>query len=113
MALLPVVAGLLKGGGLQKILGGLQAKGLTSQTDSWVGTGANEPISGQDVREAVGEDKVAEVAREAGVSEDEAAEGMAALLPQMVDSASPDGELAAQEDIDGAFDQLQRSAGAA
>jgi uncharacterized protein YidB (DUF937 family) len=111
-ALLPVVMGLLKGGGLQKILQGFQAKGLTSEADSWVGTGENRPVTGQQVREVVGAEKVAEVAQQAGVSEDEAAEGMAALLPTMIDGASPEGELAPQQDVDSAFDQLQRSASA-
>jgi uncharacterized protein YidB (DUF937 family) len=113
MALLPLVAGLLKGGGLQKILAGFQAKGFSAQADSWVGTGENQQVSGQQVREVVGEGKVSEIARQAGVSEDEAADGIAQLLPQMVDGASPEGELAPQEDVDGAFAQLQRSAAAA
>ena len=34
MTLLPLVLGLLKGGGLEKILGGMRAKGLSSEADS-------------------------------------------------------------------------------
>jgi uncharacterized protein YidB (DUF937 family) len=113
MTLLPVLLSLLKGGGLEKILGGLKAKGLTAEADSWVGKGENKPVTGEQVREAVGSEEVARVAQEAGVSEDEAAEGMAQLLPQLVDGASPDGALEPQDDIDGAFDQLQRSAAGA
>ena len=111
MTLLPLVLGLLKGGGLEKILGGMRAKGLGAQADSWVGTGENQPVTGGQMREVAG-DEVARVAQQAGVSEDEAAEGMAQLLPGLVDSASPEGELAPQENVDSAFDQLQRSAAA-
>lgn len=105
-ALLPLVAGLLKNGGLEKILGGLKAKGFTSQADSWVGTGDNEPVSGADIKDIVGQEEVSKIAAEAGLSEDEAAEGIATLLPQVVDHASPEGQLAPAEDFDGAFDQL-------
>ena len=110
MMLLPVVLAFLKGGGLEKILGGFRAKGLSAEADSWVGTGDNQPVTGGQVREAVGEDELARIAQQAGVSEDEAAEGMAQLLPGLVDSASPDGELAPPENVDSAFAQLQRSA---
>jgi uncharacterized protein YidB (DUF937 family) len=98
------------GGDLGAILGGFRAKGLSSEADSWVGPGENAPVSGGQVREVLGDDQVAEVAQQAGVSEDEAAEGMAHPLPGLVDSASPDGELAPRENVDSAFDQLQRSA---
>jgi uncharacterized protein YidB (DUF937 family) len=37
-ALIPVVTGLLARGGLQKLLNGLKANGLSEQADSWVGT---------------------------------------------------------------------------
>jgi uncharacterized protein YidB (DUF937 family) len=112
MTLLPIVLKLLQGGGLQKILGGMRAQGLTSQADSWVGTGENQPVTGAQVRQAVGTDEVARVAQEAGVSEDEAADGIAQLLPQLVDGASPDGQLEPQESVDSVFDQLRKSAAA-
>lgn len=110
--LLPLVGGMLAGGGLQKVLSGFQAKGLSSQADSWVGTEANEPISADQVREVLGDDKVAEIAQKAGVSTEEAADGLAEVLPQVVDKASPGGELRPQAELDSAFEQLQQSAGA-
>jgi YidB-like protein len=66
------------GGDLGAILGGFRAKGLSSEADSWVGPGENAPVSGGQMREVLGDDQVAEVAQQAGVSEDEAAEGMGA-----------------------------------
>ena len=84
------------GGGLQKVLAGLQANGLGAQAQSWVGTGANEPISGADVRKVVGEDELAKIAGELGVSEDEAAAAVAKVLPEVVDKVSPGGTAAAR-----------------
>ena len=93
-ALLPVVGGMLAGGGLQKVLSGFQANGLAAQADSWVGTGENEPISGADVRKVVGDEELAKIAAQLGVSEDEAADAVAQVLPAVVDKVSPDGQLA-------------------
>jgi uncharacterized protein YidB (DUF937 family) len=111
--LLPVVGGLLAGGGLEKLLGGFKAKGLSAQADSWVGTGENEPITGEQVRGVVGDDEVAQVAQQLGVSQEEAAQGLAEVLPQVIDKASPEGQLLPQGELDSAFEQLQQSAAGA
>jgi uncharacterized protein YidB (DUF937 family) len=106
-ALLPMVGGLLAGGGLQKVLSGFQANGLAAQTDSWVGTGENAPISGADVREVVGDEQIAQIAAQLGVSEDEAADAVAQVLPTIVDKVSPEGHLAPDSELDAAFGALE------
>ena len=92
-ALVPAVGGLLEGGGLQNVFARLEANGLGAQAASWVGTGANEPITGAEARQAVGPDEVARIAGELGVSESEAADGVAEVLPAVVDAITPHGEL--------------------
>ncbi len=106
-SLLPMLGGLLAGGGLQKVLSGFQANGLTAQAGSWVGTGENEPISGADVRKVVGGEELAKIATALGVSEDEAANAVARVLPEVVDSVSPDGHLAPDSELDSAFEALE------
>ncbi len=106
-ALLPMIGGLLAGGGLQKVLAGFQANGLAAQTDSWVGTGENAPISGADVREVVGDEQIAQIAAQLGVSEDEAADAVAQVLPTIVDKVSPEGHLAPDSELDAAFGALE------
>ena len=71
--LLPMVGKMLEGGGLQKVLAGFQENGLAEQAGSWLGTGANEPISGDDVRKVVGSEELTKIAGQLGISEDEAA----------------------------------------
>lgn len=105
-ALLPVLAGLLADGGLQKILAGFQNKGMGAQAASWVGTGENQSVSPDQVREVVGDDQVGRIAQQLGVSEDQAAGALAEALPQAIDRASPNGELAPQAQLDDAFAQL-------
>jgi uncharacterized protein YidB (DUF937 family) len=106
-SLLPVLGGLLAGGGLQKVISGFQANGLSAQADSWVGTGANEPISGADVRKVIGDEELAKIAAELGVSEDEAADAVAQVLPEVVYTVSPDGRLAPGGELDSAFGALE------
>ena len=49
-ALAPIVIGMLRNGGLQKLIQSFQQKGLGAQADSWVSTGGNERVSGSDMR---------------------------------------------------------------
>ena len=107
-SLLPALGGMLGGGGLQQVLSGFQANGLSAQTDSWIGTGENQPISGDDVRKAVGSDELAKIAAQLGVSEDEAADAVAQVLPTVVDKVSPDGKLAPDGELDSTFGALEQ-----
>jgi uncharacterized protein YidB (DUF937 family) len=108
--LAPIIASMLAGGGLQKILQQLQAKGMNDKASSWVSTGENQPLSADEVKEVVGEDQVRAAAAQAGVSEDEAAGGLAELLPQIVDKASPDGQLMDEKSLDDALGKLASAA---
>ena len=99
-ALGPLVAKLVKSGGLSRMVSGAQASGLSAQADSWVGTGANAPVSGQEVRGIVGEDTVSQFAQQAGISDDEAADVLAQVVPHVVNGLTPDGQLPADDDLD-------------
>ena len=106
----PLIAKFLQGGGLSKMMQGAKANGLSAQADSWVGTGANEPLAPQEVRAVVGEDAVQEVAREAGISEDEAADVLAAVVPQVVNGLTPNGQVPTDDEVDDFLRQFQQSA---
>jgi uncharacterized protein YidB (DUF937 family) len=105
-ALLPMLGTLLASGGLNKILNGFRQQGLTSEADSWVGTGANEQVSAAQVREVIDDAEIAQIAQQLGVSEDDAATAIAAVLPTLVDRVSPDGQLPDERSLDSAFSQL-------
>jgi uncharacterized protein YidB (DUF937 family) len=104
----PLVAKFLQGGGLSKIMQGARANGLGAQADSWVGTGANEPLAPSQVRAVVGEDAVQQVAREAGISEDEAADVLAAVVPRMVDGLTPNGQVPSDQEVDDFLAQFSK-----
>jgi uncharacterized protein YidB (DUF937 family) len=99
-ALGPLIAKLVKSGGLSRMVSGAQASGLSAQADSWVGTGANAPVSGQEVRGIVGEDTVSQFAQQAGISDDEAVDVLAQVVPHVVNGLTPDGQLPADDDLD-------------
>ena len=82
------------GGGIGDILSKFTKAGLGGKADSWVGGGANQALSAKEVRRALGDDEVARIAKEAGVSKRQAAGGLASLLPKLVDKATPDGKVA-------------------
>ena len=84
-------------GGLQGILQQLQASGIADQVASWIGTGENAPVSGNQIADALGSDKVAQIAQHAGVEPEHAATGLALLLPQIIDKLTPGGQVPQNE----------------
>jgi uncharacterized protein YidB (DUF937 family) len=111
-ALLPVVTGMLAGGGLGKIMSGLQSAGLEDKAKSWIAKGENKPLTADEVKQVVPAEKIAEVAQKAGVSHDDAAGLIAQALPAVVDHVSPDGHLPDAGTVDQALGKLQGAAAA-
>ena len=96
-AVLPAVLGEVMGtgsqGGLNAIVGKLQQAGLGDQVKSWIGTGANLPITADQVRQVLGNDAVRQLAAKYNIPVDQIAELLAHQIPAAVDHASPDGKL--------------------
>lgn len=86
-----VLGGAGGGGGLGGLLSQLQQAGFGEQADSWVSRGTNKPISPDAMTQVFGRDGLEEISRQAGVSQEEAAQGLSQLLPEMVDHVTPDG----------------------
>jgi len=96
--LLGGVMGLINNaGGLQGILQQLQASGIADQVASWIGTGENAPVSGNQITDALGADKVTQIAQHAGIEPEHAATGLAQLLPQIIDKLTPGGQVPQNE----------------
>lgn len=104
--LAPLVGSMLAGGGLQKIVSGLESQGAGDAAKSWVATGANQPVSGAQVKNAVGADQLAQVASKLGVSHDQAAEVLAKVIPHVVDKASPSGESPTEDALQAVLKKL-------
>ncbi|PTT79369.1 hypothetical protein DBR42_21480 [Pelomonas sp. HMWF004] len=84
-------------GGLAALLQQLQASGLGDQVQSWISTGSNLPVSGDQLAAVFGGSGglLGQLAQQAGVSHAEAGEQLSQWLPQIVDKLSPNGQLPA------------------
>jgi uncharacterized protein YidB (DUF937 family) len=80
-------------GGLGGLSRGFQQQGLGDVLSSWIGTGANRSISPDQVTNALGSQRVDQLARRAGISSSQAPSILAALLPALVDKLTPDGQV--------------------
>ncbi|MFO1379852.1 MAG: YidB family protein [Chitinivorax sp.] len=80
-------------GGLDGLVQQLQNGGLSDIVASWVGTGANLPVSADALQQALGSDRIGQIAASLGLSTDQAAGSLAQLLPQVVDQLTPNGSI--------------------
>jgi uncharacterized protein YidB (DUF937 family) len=78
-------------GDLQGLVNQLQQNGLGPQVQSWLGNGANMPITADQLRAALSSDQVKQLAQHFGVDPDAALKLLAEHLPGVVDQASPNG----------------------
>ena len=87
-----VVSGLIeKHGGVQGIVAQMEQQGLGNTVKSWVGTGANLPISADQVHAAFGSDVLSGLATKVGLNPRDLAEKLAQALPQAVNKLTPNG----------------------
>jgi uncharacterized protein YidB (DUF937 family) len=78
---------------LNGLVAALQKGGLDEQVKSWLGPGANLPVTAEQLRAVLGNAQVQEFARQLGLPVDQALKTMAQYLPEIVDKASPNGVL--------------------
>ena len=82
-----VVNGLIeKHGGVQGIVAQLEQQGLGNTVKSWVGTGANQPITADQVHTAFGADVISGLAAKFGMNGQDLAQKLAQVLPQAIDT---------------------------
>ncbi len=92
--LAPVVKSILdQHGGVQGIVREFEQKGLGPTIQSWVGTGANQPISPDQLQRALGPELMQRLSEKSGISVDELSQKLAQVLPQAVDKMTPDGTI--------------------
>jgi uncharacterized protein YidB (DUF937 family) len=108
-----ILGGMLGGGGggmggLGGLLQQFQRAGFAEQADSWVSTGQNLPISPDAIGQVFGNDTLSRIARQAGISEAEASQGLSQLLPEVVDRFTPDGNLPDLDQLASSVDSLLR-----
>jgi uncharacterized protein YidB (DUF937 family) len=82
-------------GGLSALVQQCQNNGLGSIIQSWVGTGPNQPISAQQIQQALGSDKIKQIAARVGLDPNVVTQKLSTVLPQIVNHLTPNGQVPA------------------
>jgi uncharacterized protein YidB (DUF937 family) len=90
------VGGLL-GGGLNELLDQFTKNGQGEAADSWVGPGPNKEIAPPQLKQAIGQDVLATLVEQTGLSQEELLARLSRELPSAVDKYTPDGRLPARD----------------
>ena len=98
--LLQLVTGLItQHGGVEGVVQKFTAHGMGAEAQQWVSTGPNPPITGEHVQKVFGDDAVRQAASQLGVPPTQAASGLAALLPTVIDKLTPNGQSVSGPDL--------------
>ena len=86
-------------GGLGGLVEQFRRGGLEDLIRSWIGTGANKPISPDQLQLALGPERVDELANDTGLPRQDLLSQLTRLLPEIIDKLTPKGQLPAQEQL--------------
>jgi uncharacterized protein YidB (DUF937 family) len=95
-------------GGLQGLVSGLSKNGMADQVQSWVGSGQNQPVSAADVQAHVDPAVLSQVAEQAHMTPEQVSQNVAQVLPEMVNKATPQGQLPAEDPFAKGLGMLQK-----
>lgn len=94
--LINMAIGMLGNDGGQGGLGGLVSKfqqaGLGDAMSSWVGTGENQAVNGDQISSALGSDAISDIAAKLGMSSGDAAGQLSQILPGLINGLTPSGQ---------------------
>jgi uncharacterized protein YidB (DUF937 family) len=82
-------------GSLPGIISKFEHGGMSDHVGSWVGTGANMPITGAQLQEILGSGSIGEIAQRLGLSHADASSALAQVIPQVIDKLTPTGQIPA------------------
>ncbi len=91
--LLSMFGGGNQSAGLSELVSTFQQKGLAGIVNSWVGTGANLPINADQIEQALGQERVQQIAAKFGMDPQALKGKLAQVLPGVVDKLTPNGKI--------------------
>ena len=80
-------------GGLGGLLNKFDQAGMGDKARSWVGSGQNADVSGEEVHQALGNDTLSNLASRFGINASMLAPLLASLLPSLIDRMTPQGKV--------------------
>ena len=108
LALLPVVlAYIQKNGGLSGVLSKFSNNGMGNKAQSWVNIDTdNDGIDAGDIQRLFSEQEIQAACAQTGASESEVCQGIAELLPKVVNDLTPQGDLSTEQEANDEIAQI-------
>lgn len=92
-AALSLLANNGQAGGVHGLVHQFNQAGLGNVIQSWIGTGENVPVSGEQMQQVLDASQLHEISEETGLPEPEAASQLGDMLPDLVDKLTPAGHV--------------------
>jgi uncharacterized protein YidB (DUF937 family) len=86
-------------GGLPGLVQSFHQNGLGGLVNSWISTGQNQSVSGDQLQSVLGNEQVQQFAAKLGFSPDTAKSKLAEFLPMIVDKLTPNGQVPQQGNL--------------
>ena len=80
-------------GGLPGIVQQFEAQGLGPTIKSWISNGPSQPITPEQVHQAIGADTLQQMAAKLGINAQDLAQKLSQILPAAIDKLTPNGKL--------------------
>ena len=80
-------------GGLGGLLGMFQQAGLGNVAQSWVGHGATQQVSPDQLQQVFGQDRIQQMSQQTGLPPQDLLSQLAQHLPNVIDRATPNGQM--------------------
>jgi uncharacterized protein YidB (DUF937 family) len=78
-------------GGVNGLVQQAQQQGIGGIVSSWIGGGANQPISADQIINLIGQDRLTAIAAKVGLPEPAVATGLTMVLPLLINQLTPNG----------------------
>ena len=96
-----------KSGGITGLIQKFNEKGLGDHMSSWISTGENLPVSADQIKDALGSDKIKELASKLNLGEHETSKSLADMLPHLINKLTPDGSVPHQDRLSQGIEMLK------
>jgi len=109
--LMNIVLGLITNpqtGGLQGLIQTFKEKGLGDAVSSWISTGENQPVSGDQIQHALGGNFIQQIAEQLGSSKSEVSGSLSNLIPEIIDKLTPSGTLPEGDALNQGLNKLKK-----
>jgi uncharacterized protein YidB (DUF937 family) len=97
------LGGLLSGGalgsGLKDLLDRFRQAGHEKTAQSWVSTGANQPIAPHELEKVLGDERLQWLMEQTGMPKDQLLSGLSGSLPDAVNKLTPDGRVPSDDEL--------------